>query len=177
MQGVEKLKHSIGESVVLTSGIVYEIQEVNKENEYYVGVLVDDIRVNYNFVDSDIDDEETLRLKEKNKALDHYQNMLKASMSPKERKVERHKELTKLMNDIYQKKNSDYGDSFSKVHKEIGWQSSLGDIAHKFYRLQNLLQNEEKQQVADETVFDTIVDMSNYLIMLYMELEEGNEKT
>lgn len=89
----------------------------------------------------------------------------------------RHGELVDFLHKTYVSKNKDYGDSFAKVHKEIGWESSLGDIAHKFYRLQNLMQNKDTRFVKDETILDTILDMSNYLLMLYMEIEdEGGDQ-
>ena len=86
-------------------------------------------------------------------------------------KYARHKEITDYMHKTYVSKNKDYGNSFERTHKEIGSRASLGRIADKFYRLQNIILNDE-QHVEDETVKDTLIDMANYAIMFAMELEE-----
>ena len=86
-------------------------------------------------------------------------------------KYARHKEITDYMHKTYVSKNKDYGNSFERTHKEIGERASLGRIADKFYRLQNIILNDE-QHVEDETVKDTLIDMANYAIMFAMELEE-----
>ena len=86
-------------------------------------------------------------------------------------KYARHKEITDYMHKTYVSKNKDYGNSFERTHKEIGSRASLGRIADKFYRLQNIILNDE-QHVEDETVIDTLIDMANYAIMFAMELEE-----
>ena len=86
-------------------------------------------------------------------------------------KYARHKEITDFMHKTYVSKNKDYGNSFERTHKEIGSRASLGRIADKFYRLQNIILNDE-QHVEDETVKDTLIDMANYAIMFAMELEE-----
>ena len=86
-------------------------------------------------------------------------------------KYARHKEITDFMHKTYVSKNKDYGNSFERTHKEIGSKASLGRIADKFYRLQNIILNDE-QHVEDETVKDTLIDMANYAIMFAMELEE-----
>ena len=86
-------------------------------------------------------------------------------------KYARHKEITDYMHNTYVSKNKDYGNSFERTHKEIGSRASLGRIADKFYRLQNIILNDE-QLVEDETVIDTLIDMANYAIMFAMELEE-----
>src|SRR5699024_10707683 len=72
-------------------------------------------------------------------------------------KYARHKEITDFMHKTYVSKNKDYGNSFERTHKEIGERASLGRIADKFYRLQNIILNDE-QLVEDETVKDTLID-------------------
>src|SRR5699024_957274 len=98
-------------------------------------------------------------------------------MSEEESKTDkyaRHKEFTDYMHKTYVSKNRVYGNSFERTHKEIGKRASLGRIADKFYRLQNIILNDE-QHVEDETVKDTLIDMANYAIMFAMELEEEHE--
>src|SRR5699024_6213581 len=58
-------------------------------------------------------------------------------------KYARHKEITDYMHKTYVSKNKDYGNSFERTHKEIGSRASLGRIVDKFYRLQNIILNDE----------------------------------
>ena len=85
--------------------------------------------------------------------------------------IQRHKELTDLMHQTYIEKNKDYGDSFGQTHKKYGALAGLTRIADKFHRLENIILNDATIQVDDESVIDTLVDMSNYGLLLAMELE------
>ena len=86
--------------------------------------------------------------------------------------IQRHKELTDLMHQTYIEKNKDYGDSFGQTHKKYGALAGLTRIADKFHRLENIILNDATIQVDDESVIDTLVDMSNYGLLLAMELED-----
>lgn len=85
-------------------------------------------------------------------------------------KVQKFRELTEQMAETYAKKNADYGDSFGVSIRKYGPIAGLIRIADKFHRLENLLLN-KSQQVSDESVSDTLMDLANYSIMLKMELE------
>ena len=71
------------------------------------------------------------------------------------------------LNAIYTKKNSDYGDSFAKLRKEIPY-AILVRIYDKYSRLKNLLEGKE-QLVSDESIEDTLIDLANYCIMEIVE--------
>ena len=75
------------------------------------------------------------------------------------------------LNETYRAKNKDYGDAFGKSHEKYGAIAGLTRINDKFNRLEELILSGE-QLVEDETVLDTLLDLANYSIMLYMELEE-----
>lgn len=90
--------------------------------------------------------------------------------SPKD-KVDRFREITEAMSDLYEKKDKDYGDSFGKSIKKYGAVAGLVRISDKFNRLENLMLNGECE-IKDESVKDTLMDLANYAIMLYMEVEE-----
>lgn len=85
-------------------------------------------------------------------------------------KVQKFRELTEQMAETYAKKNADYGDSFGVSIRKYGPIAGLTRISDKFNRLENLLLN-KGQQVSDESVSDTLMDLANYSIMLKMELE------
>lgn len=74
-----------------------------------------------------------------------------------------HIEICKELNEIYNKKNNDYGDSFSKVYDEYGRLSVAIRLTDKLERFKSLLDN--KQQVEDESIRDTLLDLANYAIM------------
>src|SRR5690625_501586 len=84
--------------------------------------------------------------------------------------VKHHQQICHKLNDIYKRKNVDYGDSFSKQFEEYGITSSVIRIEDKFLRLKQLSKN--KAQVKDESIEDTLLDLANYAIMTVMELEK-----
>ena len=84
--------------------------------------------------------------------------------------VKHHQQICHKLNDIYKRKNVDYGDSFSKQFEEYGITSSVIRIEDKFLRLKQLSKNEAL--VKDESIEDTLLDLANYAIMTVMELEK-----
>lgn len=82
-------------------------------------------------------------------------------------KVKHHKEICEYLNSIYQVKNNDYGDSFTKVRKEVP-NAILVRILDKTNRLVSLL-NGTDQLVKDESINDTLMDLANYCIMELVE--------
>lgn len=87
-------------------------------------------------------------------------------------KTERHAEICKELNDIYQNKNADYGDSFGETFRKLGIVSAVTRITDKVNRLQRLSTN--TAQVKDETIKGTLYDLANYAIMSVIELENEN---
>ena len=68
----------------------------------------------------------------------------------------------------YIAKNLDYGDSFSKLYRKFGLESSVIRLWDKLNRLDSLIYNQ--RQVDDESVKDTLEDMINYCTMTLMEM-------
>lgn len=89
--------------------------------------------------------------------------------------VERHKRLCDALNRIYDKKNHDYGDSFSKTYKELGIISAVTRITDKYNRLVSLARGAE-QKVREESIRDTLLDMANYCIMTVMEIDKESRE-
>lgn len=54
--------------------------------------------------------------------------------------------------------------------RKYGKISALTRISDKFNRLENLILNGECE-IKDESIKDTLMDLANYAIMLYMEVE------
>lgn len=90
-------------------------------------------------------------------------------------KVQIHKKLCEKMNELYKRKNADYGDSFSQMRRR--YPNVIGmKLWEKVNRLCTLLDG-NPQQVADESITDTLMDIANYAIMeLTEELDERIKK-
>ena len=90
-------------------------------------------------------------------------------------KIEIHKSLCDQLNDIYSRKNADYGDSFAKVRKEVP-NAILVRLMDKMERIKTLLLNGERLQVTDEKVDDTLLDLANYCLMEVVERRNDKEQ-
>lgn len=87
-------------------------------------------------------------------------------------KIEKHETICKQLNSIYQKKNHDYGDSFSDTYRKLGIISCVTRITDKVNRLASLCTKEDaERQVLDENIIDTLIDAANYCILTIIELE------
>lgn len=86
-------------------------------------------------------------------------------------KVQLHKKILDEIHDTYKKKNADYGDSFSLQYKEYGLLSVVIRLDDKMRRLKQLVNNPAK--VKEESIRDTIKDLSNYGIMAMMEIDDN----
>lgn len=82
-----------------------------------------------------------------------------------------HSRITKELNAIYVAKNSDYGDAFGETYKKLGIISAVTRITDKVNRLQSLAaKSEEERMVKDESIIDTLLDLTNYSLMTLIEM-------
>lgn len=87
-------------------------------------------------------------------------------------KIQRHLEIVTALNQLYASKNSDYGDSFGETYQKLGIVSAITRISDKYNRLVSLATKpEEERKVKDESIQDTLLDLSNYCIMTVIEME------
>lgn len=70
---------------------------------------------------------------------------------------------------LYAKKNADYGDSFGKTYAEYGAAMPLIRLEDKLGRLKKLTLGKEDQQVNDESIEDTLMDIVCYAVMTLIE--------
>ena len=77
------------------------------------------------------------------------------------------------------KKNHDYGssvkknyDKFAAYGKNEGLKYVFGRIAEKHDRLENLIYGDHTNQVTDESIEDTLLDMANYAILAAVSIQE-----
>lgn len=90
-------------------------------------------------------------------------------------KVEIHHDICERLNDLYNRKNHDYGDSFGKSYAEYGMTMACIRLEDKLNRLKSL--TKKTQMVSDESIEDTLMDLANYSIMTLVErsLEEKKQ--
>lgn len=93
--------------------------------------------------------------------------------------IKRHQEICDSLHmDIYIPKNNAYGDSFHKLYEDLGIISAVTQITHKYNRLKNLAveMNNGELKDNDESIQDTLIDLANYCILTYMEIEREKLK-
>lgn len=89
--------------------------------------------------------------------------------------IDRHMEICEEMNDLYAKKNADYGDSFHLSFQEEGMAMARIRLGDKLNRFKNLTRN-GTQQVGTESVRDTLIDLANYAIMTIIEMDRTEDE-
>ena len=91
-------------------------------------------------------------------------------------KIEMHKKICEELNDLYERKNADYGESFAELRKEYP-ESICIRLTDKLNRLKKLTSADYKQNVKDESVEDTLKDIANYAIMELVERDHAKENS
>lgn len=87
-------------------------------------------------------------------------------------RVQKFEQITDEMFDLYKRKNTDYGNSVAKTFDEYGLVSFLVRIEDKLNRVSTLTKKSStEQQVKDEKIEDTLLDLANYSIMALIELD------
>lgn len=86
-------------------------------------------------------------------------------------KVERHMDICKHLNGVYERKNHDYGDSFHDTFVEEGMAMARIRLSDKLNRFKKLSKADSEQKVNDESIRDTLLDLANYAIMTVMEMD------
>lgn len=89
-------------------------------------------------------------------------------------KVRHHASICEDLNEIYARKNHDYGDSFGKGYAEYGMVMAVIRLEDKLNRLKSLIKAESL--VKDESINDTLMDLANYAIMTVIERERTTDE-
>lgn len=84
------------------------------------------------------------------------------------------KDILNKMYEIYERKNSDYGNSFAKSYEEFGLVSPVIRLSDKVERLKTLCNKEA--QVKDESIIDTLIDIAVYAVLTVLEIKKREEK-
>ena len=85
--------------------------------------------------------------------------------------VQIHEKICQELNKTYEKKNADYGNSFENSLDKHGLIAGIIRMDDKMSRLISL-NSKKEQQVLDESLRDTLMDLANYAIMSVMWLDE-----
>lgn len=95
-------------------------------------------------------------------------------MEDKEMKLALYKQTLNKLRETYIKKNNDYGDSVHETYVKFGALSFVVRLHDKLNRVCSLLSN--KQEVLDESMEDTLLDLANYAILMTLELKMEKKK-
>lgn len=89
----------------------------------------------------------------------------------------RHKEngpyfpdILKEMQELYKKKNHDYGNSFSETIQEFGFTPAIARINDKLKRVKQMVKGEPMQ--VKESMRDNLLDIANYCVLTIIELDK-----
>ncbi len=82
--------------------------------------------------------------------------------------VTHHSMICDELHKLYEKKNHDYGDSFHLTYEKWGLPMAAIRLGDKLSRFEALIRAEN---LVDESIRDTLVDLANYSIMTVMELD------
>lgn len=86
--------------------------------------------------------------------------------------INKFKEITEEMVELYERKNSDYGDSVHDTYVKYGPVSFLVRMEDKINRVKTLTEKEDcDYKVKDEKVRDSLINLANYAILMVMEME------
>lgn len=88
-------------------------------------------------------------------------------------RVAMHKALCTELNNLYARKNADYGDSFHLSYMEEGMAMARIRLADKMNRFKALTRG-NSQKVNDESIRDTLIDLANYALMTVLEIDLEN---
>lgn len=105
-------------------------------------------------------------------ALANQAMMVIIELDGKPTEEDNHWELCRELQELYHRKNLDYGDSFHLSFLEEGLAMPRIRLGDKYLRFKNLTSG-EKQRVSDESIRDTLIDLANYSIMTIMELDQA----
>ena len=80
------------------------------------------------------------------------------------------------LEDTYKKKNSDYGNSVGDTYEKFGDISFLTRITDKYNRILSLSSKGGVEEVKDESIEDTILDLANYCLLWLVEREYAGQQ-
>ena len=91
-----------------------------------------------------------------------------------------HMSILDYIHKLYVQRQEEYGDSFHKLHEQLGVIADMTQIAHKYNRAMNQVKKHPdaysyKEYDDYDDVRDTFIDLANYCIMTVMEMDKDIE--
>lgn len=83
------------------------------------------------------------------------------------------REIAEAQINLYESKNADYGDAADKLFESYGLNYYLIMLEQKLLRIKNL--NEKQDKANNESIEDSLLDMSNYAILAVESLRKKKE--
>ena len=80
------------------------------------------------------------------------------------------KGVLREMDALHERKNHDYGDSFSKSFAEFGIIAPVVRMSDKMERLKSLC---KRDAMVNESIRDTLIDLACYAVMTVAELDSA----
>ena len=78
------------------------------------------------------------------------------------------------MQEIFRKKNADYGNAFKDMYSEYGLIYPVMHLREKLNRIESIMKN-GKAEVSNESIKDSLQDMANYCVMTLIEIDDDNK--
>ena len=88
-------------------------------------------------------------------------------------KIEIHKDLCEFIHNLYETKNSDYGDSMHPLYEEYGLTAFLILFFIKINRIKSLM---NKENANYESLEDSLMDLANYSLIAITEIKNERNK-
>lgn len=88
--------------------------------------------------------------------------------------VQAFKGITREMLETYERKNADYGNSFSETIREFGYIPAVARINDKLQRIKKMVKGENMN--INENMRDNLLDIANYCILTIMEIDKTQNK-
>ena len=92
-----------------------------------------------------------------------------------ENKGQQFKNICEEMLTTFERKNHDYGDSFTQTVDKFGYVASAIRMHDKLERFTNLVSKKDTPSV-DEPMRDTLLDLANYAIMTVMHIDDKTKQ-
>ena len=83
--------------------------------------------------------------------------------------VDKFSEILLEMRETYEKKNSDYGNSFNDTIREFGFIPAVARINDKLNRIKKMVKGDVMN--VNESMRDNLIDIANYCILTVMEID------
>ena len=83
--------------------------------------------------------------------------------------------LGELFN-TYKKKNSDYGNTFETLFKELGAVYAYSHMYEKLMRINTLMRDLNPPKVEEESIKDSLKDLASYAILTLVQILQIGEE-